>query len=95
MADMGPCKRPGFAGEGTETLAYRKGPQPSRTEPNGRIQYRVCRLRIAVPFDRTAAGAALFTVRFDDRHLPITQTEDVTTRDLSCPWPPVPQETAT
>jgi hypothetical protein len=48
-----------------------------------------------VPFDRTVAGAALFTVRFDDRHLPITQTEDVTTRDLSCPWPPVPQETET
>src|SRR5262252_10850969 len=24
MADMGPCKSPGFKGEGTETLAYRK-----------------------------------------------------------------------
>jgi len=24
VADMGPCKRPGFTGEGTETLAYRK-----------------------------------------------------------------------
>jgi len=73
----------------------------ARSQPSGTkvsaclLDTWVCRLRIAVPFDRTAAGAALFTVRFDDRHLPITQTEDVTTRDLSCPWPPVPQETAT
>src|SRR6266851_4781258 len=31
-ANMGPCKRPGFAGGGTETLAYGKAAQPSRDQ---------------------------------------------------------------
>jgi hypothetical protein len=75
VAGMGPGKRPGSTGERTETLAYRKGPQLSRTEPNGRIQYQVCRLRIAVPFDRSVAGPRRSMSRFDDRRPSITEPE--------------------
>ena len=75
MADMGPCKRPDSTGERTETLAYGKGPQPSRTEPNGRIEYRVCRLQIAAPFDRSVAGPRRSRSRFDDRRPSITEPE--------------------
>jgi DNA-binding transcriptional LysR family regulator len=74
VADMGPCKRPGFTGEGTETLAYRKAVLAIRDQASARISDTgVCRLRIAVPFDRSAAGAALLMVRFDDRHPRISQ----------------------
>jgi hypothetical protein len=75
VADMGPCKRPDSTGERTETLAYGKGPQPSRTEPNGRIEYRVCRLQIAAPFDRSVAGPRRSRSRFDDRRPSITEPE--------------------
>jgi hypothetical protein len=76
VADMGPCQRPGSTGEGTETLAYGKGPQPSGTSPSIRLpDTGVCRLRIAVPFDRSALRNALSTVRLDDRQPPITEPE--------------------
>src|SRR5258707_1126674 len=43
--------------------------QPSGTKASARLlDTWVCRLRIAVPFDRSLARPALFTVRFDDRH---------------------------
>ncbi len=57
------CKGPGFTGEGTETLAYKKavpsysGPRASARLPDTGV----CRLRIAVPFDRSVARTALFT----------------------------------
>src|SRR6266851_4331580 len=59
------CKGPGFTGEGTETLAYKKavpsysGPRASARLPDTGV----CRLRIAVPFDRSVARTALFTVK--------------------------------
>jgi hypothetical protein len=38
MADMGPCKRPGFTGEGAETLAYGKGVPAIRDQASARLQ---------------------------------------------------------
>jgi hypothetical protein len=75
VADMGPWKRPGFTGEGTETLASREAVPPSGTRVRARPRHQACRLRIAVPFDRSAAGTALSTVRLDDRQPPITEPE--------------------
>jgi hypothetical protein len=74
VADMGPCKRPGLTGEGTETLASRKAvpairDQGQRSSP----RHRGCRLWIKVPFHRSTAMTALITVRFDNRQPPITQ----------------------
>jgi len=39
VADIGPCKRPGSRGEGTETLAYRKAAPTTRDQPR-RSRYR-------------------------------------------------------
>jgi hypothetical protein len=73
VVGMGPCKRPGSTGEGTETLAYRKAVPAIGTRPALVSDTGVCRLRVSVPFDRSVAGTALSTVRFDDPHPPITQ----------------------
>ena len=76
MADMGRCKRPGFTGEGTETLAYGKAVPAIRDQASARPpETRVYRPRIAVPCDRTAAITALSTVTLDDRHPPVTEPE--------------------
>jgi hypothetical protein len=73
---MGPCKRPGFTGEGAETLAHGKAVQAIRDQTSARAtDTGVCWLRIAVPFDRSVAKTALFAVRFDDPHPPITKPE--------------------
>src|SRR5262249_18078650 len=75
MADMGPCKSPGFKGEGTETLAYRKAAaEPSGTMARRRLQtpesiscgYR-CRSIEAL------RGPRSLTVRLDDPHPPLAQ----------------------
>jgi len=64
VADMGPCKRRGSTGEGMETLAYGKvvpaiWDQGQRLPPDTGV----CRLRLAVPFDRSVARTALFKVK--------------------------------
>jgi len=52
MADMGPCKRPDFNGEGTESLAYRRAVAAIRDQAErSHADTGVCRLRIAVPLD--------------------------------------------
>ena len=48
MADMGPCKRPGSTGEGTETLAYRKAVPAIRDQASARAtETGACRLRVS------------------------------------------------
>jgi hypothetical protein len=93
VADMGPCKRPGFTGEGTETLANRKAAPAIRDPGSARLQipgsvgcgFRCgCSKRCG---DRVAHGQASPSTAAG--HL----TEDMTKRDLSCPWSQVPQET--
>src|SRR5262252_10446207 len=50
VAGMGPCKRPGFTGEGTETLAYGQAARAIRDRAQrSPPRHRVCWLRIAVP----------------------------------------------
>jgi hypothetical protein len=76
VAGMGPCKRPRFEGEGTETLANRRALAAIRDQASTRLPVtRVCQLRIAVPFDGGAAMAAFLTVSLDDRYPPITEPE--------------------
>ncbi len=69
MADMGPCKRPGSAGEGTETLAYRRAVPASRDQgQRSHCRHRGLSTADGVPFDRSASRTALLTARFDDPH---------------------------
>jgi hypothetical protein len=50
--------------------------QPSGTKASARLpDTGVYRLRITVPFDRSVAGTALSTARFDDPHPPIIEPE--------------------
>jgi hypothetical protein len=72
---MGPCKRPGFTGEGTEPLAYRGAVPAIRAQAIARpTDTGVCRLRgIGCHSIDAVARPALTTVRFDDPHPPITQ----------------------
>jgi hypothetical protein len=75
MADIGPCKRPGFKGEGTETLAHGKAAQPSGTRPSARLPDTGsvgCGQRCR-SIEALASGPRSLTVRFDDPHPPITQ----------------------
>jgi len=96
VAGMGPCKRPGLTGEGTETLAYRRAVPVIRDPGSARMQtpesiscgYRSRSIE-ALRWPRCSPSD------FDDRHPRITQTEGVTKRDLSCPWPQVLPETET
>ena len=69
VADMGPCKRPGSAGEGTETLAYRRAVPASRDQgQRSHCRHRGLSTADSVPFDRSASRTALLTARFDDPH---------------------------
>ena len=75
MAGMGLCKRPGFTGEGTETLAYGKAAPAIRDQASARAtDTGVCRLRVSAARSIDApARPALLAVRFDDPHPPIIQ----------------------
>jgi hypothetical protein len=59
MAGMGPCKRPGSTGEGTETPAYRRAGPAIRDQASARAtDTGVCRLPgIGCLFDRRPCEA--------------------------------------
>src|SRR5260370_28268725 len=65
---MGPRKRPGLTGEGTEPPACRKAalaiPDQAQRSLCNTV---VCRPRISLPFSRSVCEDRVFTVRFDDR----------------------------
>ena len=94
MADTGPCKRSSPTGEGTETLAYGKAvsairDQASALQTPGLPFADIGAVRSKRCDDRVVRGQIRRSASADH------PTGDMTERDLSYPWPRVPQETET